>query len=128
MDLLSKIKNSVTSRKKKHLEEEKLREETERLGTLLFEGWDLFPGSLEEYKGLKGAEYEIVDTGKNKKEITIRRFYFADYYTNQELLLRLVEEGCCGLIRFREYSESYQTTYLGLPVRKTKKIESTKNE
>lgn len=59
-----------------------------------------YPGSLSEYNSLMNEEYEIMDTS------IPRKFVFVDDQSNvneqreTELLKKLIDEGCTGLIRY----------------------------
>lgn len=74
---------------------------------------DRFLGSLIEYSQFKGADYEIMDTGRPEKFVSLR---------NSSLLLELINQGCEGLIRFGITSQFGYTHHClgGIPVRRKK--------
>ena len=72
---------------------------------------DLFPGSLEEYIQYKKQNSEISD-GETIEFIP--PVMLASYPGPTEVLTKLVEEGCSGLIRCISYGHSY---IKGIPVR-----------
>jgi hypothetical protein len=85
---------------------------------------DLFPGSLSEYGSFKNGEYEIMDTGMQKKFV-----YFDPSILEKGIIgklnralnkdfvsawTKLIELGCEGLVRYDIYQR------FGIPVRRKK--------
>jgi hypothetical protein len=86
---------------------------------------DLFPGSLSEYCTFKKGDYEIMDTGVQKKYVHFdpdivkkgiiaameRPVHIGDFVT---AWTERIESGCEGLIRYDVYQRC------GIPVRRKK--------
>ncbi len=88
---------------------------------------DLFPGSLEEYEQLKGAEYTIIDVQGNKKylrgdllEFKHLRDPTGDRKLYHEIVQKTLELGGDAIIRYTIVNNTaIAYSEMGIPVKKS---------
>lgn len=96
-------------------------------------GINLFPGSLDEYVSLTGEPHQIMDTERPEKFVRIinptylcpeKGVIVSPKSTEDALIIKLLEEGCCALIRYQlttdELRHGHYKIYWGIPVKKVK--------